>query len=159
MSFNASQWNDTEISDNGNSRAPEPGSYEVMLHDARAFTSKAGDDYVALELKVALGPEAGHEWTELRSFKNENAVRATKTTVTRLGMNVDEIATLAEFDTELKKLIGNWYTVDVKQNGKYRYVYFNGQVSNTPPMTDIPVDTSDFQPTGAGVKDDDTIPF
>lgn len=164
MTFNPSQWHDTTVDSNGNSKAPDPGTYEVMLFDARAFTSQAGDDYIALELRVATGPEAGHEWTELRSFKNEKAVKATKATVARLGMSVDEIASLDEFDTRLKQLLGNWYTVDVKQNGDYRNVYFNGQVSapSAAMRSDVPADTSDFAPatagTPAGVAEDD-IPF
>ena len=158
MSFNPQQWNTTSV-DNGKSEAPEPGTYEVLLHDARAFTSKAGDDYVALELKVATGAAAGHEWTELRSFRDEKAVKATKATVARLGMtDIDEIASLDEFDTRLKQLVGNWYTVDVKQNGDYRNVYFNGQTNGRPAMqSDVPADTSDFAPAAAG--NDDDIPF
>jgi hypothetical protein len=81
MTFDPSQWHDTTVESNNTSEAPEPGTHEVLLHDARAFTSKAGDDYVALELRVASGPATGHEWTELRSFKNEKAVKATKATV------------------------------------------------------------------------------
>lgn len=160
MTFNPQQWNTTTV-DNGNSQAPEPGTYEVLLQDARAFTSRAGDDYVALDLKVATGAEAGHEWTELRSFKNDNAVKATKATVARLGVtDIDEIASLDEFDAKLKHLIGTWYAVDVKQNGEYRNVYFNGVVSNTPAMTsDVPADTSDFQPATAGPVAEDDIPF
>jgi hypothetical protein len=163
MTFNPQQWNQTTVDSNGNSEAPDPGTYEVLLHDARAFTSKAGDDYVALELKVAAGEHAGHEWTELRSFRNEGAVRATKATVTRLGLTgIDEIASLDEFDAQLKQLIGNWYTVDVVQKGEYRNTYINGQVSNTPAASDVPADTSDFEPAtapGAAALGDEDIPF
>lgn len=158
MTFNPQQWNTTTVDSNGNSQAPEPGTYEVLLHDARAFTSKAGDDYVALELKVATGELAGHEWTELRSFRDEKAVKATKATVSRIGLtDIDQITSLDEFDTRLKQLIGNWYMVDVVQKGEYRNTYFNGQVSNTPPAPDVPADTSDFQPAAATATDD--IPF
>jgi hypothetical protein len=155
MTFNPTQWNDTNV--DSKSEAPEPGTYEVLLIDARAFTSKAGDDYVILELRVATGPSAGHEWSELRSFRDEKAVKATKATVSRLGMDVDGIATLDEFDHQLKQLIGNWYTVDIKQNGEYRNCYFNGKVTAMP-ATDVPADTSDFAPAHAGPADD-TIPF
>lgn len=158
MTFNPQQWNTTTVDSNNTSEAPDPGTYEVLLHDAKAFTSKAGDDYVALELKVAAGEHAGHEWTELRSFRNEGAVKATKATVSRLGLtDIDEIASLDEFDARLKKLVGNWYTVDVVQKGEYRNTYINGKVNNEPVTPDVPADTSDFQPAAA--TGDDDIPF
>lgn len=160
MTFNPQQWSSTTVDSNNTSDAPEPGTYEVLLQDAKAFTSKAGEDYVALELKVATGEHAGHEWTELRSFRNEGAVKATKATVARLGMNVDEIATLDEFDSQLKQLVGTWYTVDVVQKGEYRNTYINGKVNNEPVTPDVPADTSDFQSAAtAATAATDDIPF
>lgn len=161
MTFNPQQWNTTTVDNGGNSDAPDPGTYEVLLTDGKAFTSKAGNDTVVIELRVATGPAAGHEWSVLGSFRDEKATRATKTIMARLGMSgIDEIASLDEFDTRLKELVGNWYTVDVVQNGEWRNTYFNGKVDNTPPAPDVPADTSDFQPAAAGgAKADDDIPF
>lgn len=157
--FDPNAWENTNVDEGTNSTPPEPATYEVLLHDARAFTSQKDEDWVVLELRVATGHLAGYEWSELRSFRDEKAFRATKATCSRLGMSIEGITSLAEFDARLKTLIGNWYTVDVKQNGDYRNTYFNGSVS---PQSDVPAGVSDFAPAAvastAPIRDED-IPF
>lgn len=161
-SFDAGAWQNTPTDQNGD-RNPPPspdGTYEVILKDGKAITANSGDDYVILTLEVASGDQGGYTWDELRSFKSDGARGATKTTLSRLGIDVDSLTCLEDIDQAVKDKIGTWYTVDIRQNPKderYRNVYVNGTVE--PKGTDVPApDPAEFAATGAPANDDN-VPF
>lgn len=146
-------WANTNIDDQGDGReAPEPGTYDITLDDARAFTSKAGRDVVILDMRVVSGEAMGHRWTEMRGFKTEGQTKAAKATCARLGVPIDEVANLQELDAELKRLVGGYFEVEIVQNGEWRNVYVQGRA--TP--GDLPATPT---PTPAADVPDDDVPF
>jgi Protein of unknown function (DUF669) len=167
-SFDAGAWQNTPTDQNGD-RNPPPspdGTYEVILKDGKAFTANSGDDYVVLTFEVSTGDQAGYAWDELRSFKSDGARGVTKTTLSRLGIDVDSLTALDDIDQAVKGKVGDWFTVDVKQNPKddrYRNVYVNGP-STPVAATDVPAPTEQFATAGAPASPatepaEDDIPF
>lgn len=165
-SFNSDAWKNATTDQLPENEPPEPGNYMVTVRDAGAFTSKAGNDIVKAELEILPGNEyAGHRWTVISGFKSEGATGVTKALCSRLGVRIDDVASLGELDTELRGVIGQYYEVAVKQNGEYRNTYVNDRITAAP-SSDVPSDTSDFEPPqsslvpqGAGDNDDEPIPF
>lgn len=164
MTFDPQAWQSAEINEDGERTSPPPpGDYEVTITDARAFTSKANNSVLIVDMKVLGGEQTGHEWSEMRGFGSDGAIKAAKAMCSRMGIDVATIASLDELDTAVKDTIGFYYAVRVVQNGDYRNTYVNDRVTGVP-STDVPVvDTRDFKPAavgaGAGVQDDDDIPF
>ena len=157
--FDANKWASTSVEENN--PAPEPGTYEALLHDARAFTSNAGKDFVVLSWRVASGPEAGYEWDDLRGFGSDGAIKATKATLIRIGVDVDALTSLDEMDRAVQGAVGEWYVLEVKQNGDFRNTFVNQKISAPASNgSDINSDTTGFEPepVAAGVKTD-SIPF
>jgi len=146
MSFQE-MWPKAKIN-GGDGTSPPPGSYEVLLKGASAFTSKGGVDVVKLELEVVSEPERGHEWTELHNFSSQGKANALKATVSRLGIDVDAISSFSDLDTALGKRVGSYYTVDVVQKGDYLNTYIDGP--STPARQEAPM--------VASVSDED-VPF
>lgn len=149
MTF-AETWEKATSDGNENSSPPPEGTYEIALIGASAFTSKKGSEIVKLELRVVSAGEQDHEWTEIRSFGSQGAANAAKATCFRIGVDVDNVSSLDELDTELKTHVGAYYSVNVVRNGEYMNTYFE---EATQPA-EVPVD---FQP--APVPDDDDVPF
>lgn len=142
--------------DGNNDDAPPDGTHDVALVDARAFTSKAGDDFAALEFQTI---DKQHQWTLLGGFKTTQAAGFTKAACMKVGVDVDSVHSLEELDTALKAVVGGFFEVEVKRNGDFTNTYVNDgiQAQNVP---DLPADTKDLQPAAAGGKaDDDDVPF
>lgn len=158
-SFNADTWKNA-TNDLPENEPPEPGSYDVTVVDAGAFTSKAGNDIVKVELQILPGGmHAGHRWTVISGFKSDGATAVTKGMCSRLGVHIDDIATLEGLDTELQGVIGQYFAVAVKQNGDYTNTYINDRIT-AGPASDVPSDTSDFESSKTETADDnEKIPF
>jgi hypothetical protein len=74
MSFDSTWPNATADSTNNESHPPpEPGEYNVTVQDARAFTSKAGNEVMIVEMRVLDGRVQGYVWSDVRGFKSEAA--------------------------------------------------------------------------------------
>jgi hypothetical protein len=157
MSFHDS-WAKAQVSDgqggDGNRAAPDEGKFVVEVIDAAAFTSKAGDDYLKIELRVTSSEHTGYEWTELRNFKSQGAATAAKTTCAKLGIPVEQVSDFEQLDVEMKAVIGYSYAVTAARNGEYLNTYIDERVGGS----DIPSDVPRGVPAGA-VADDDDIPF
>jgi hypothetical protein len=163
MTFPTDTWQKTSI-DQDASEAPEPGTYDVVVTDGRAFTSKAGNPVIVIGFEVLGGPYNGHQWDELRGLKTEGQIKAAKATCARLGVDVDNVFSLEDIEQQLKGCVGNYYTIDVKQNGDYLNTYVQGRCETPPPASDIP--TTDVLPSKeeaaaalAAAEADDDIPF
>lgn len=129
----------------------QDGDYIALLVKATALTSKKEDDYVVLEWREL---QSGWEWTVLLGFKSQAQANLTKTACSKLGLNVDEIVSLAQLADELSVLAGGYYDVHVKTNGEYRNTYVNGP--SIEERTDVPVPLVQVPAVAA---DDDEIPF
>lgn len=160
-SFNPGAWQQADIDNTADSKAPEPGVYETSVQDARAFTSEKGNDVMVVELRVLSGPEEGHTWSEVRGFKNEGSIKAAKSMCARLGVDVASINSLDRLDTALETVIGQYYAIEVKRNGEYLNTYITGRLTSAPPKSDVPNDG--FEPVAASAAstagEDDPPPF
>jgi hypothetical protein len=87
---------------------------------------------VILEMRVLGGPLDTYSWTELRNFKSDGAIKATKATCHRLGVDVDNVFGIEDIDTQLKACVGRWYEIEVVQNGEWRNVYVQGPAGRQP---------------------------
>lgn len=159
MSF-SSTWPTATADAPAGGDAPDPGLYTVAVIDAKAFTSKKGDDWVVVELRAIGGPAADHEWPLLLGFKSQEQANFTKRACRDLGVDVDNIAGLDELDGALKQTaVGRYFNVEVKQNGEFRNTYLQG------PAEGVQGDLDDAGPAsapnggGEGLADDDDIPF
>lgn len=159
--FDANQWASTSVDDNNND-APDPGVYDVLLSNGRAFTSKAGKDVLILTWRVAAGDQSGYQWDEVYGFGSEGAVKAVKATLTRVGVDVDSLVSLEAMDEAVKAACGEWFQVEVRQNGDFRNTYVNHRVTApaTPP-SDINSDPAGFAvPAGVtGTTPTNDVPF
>lgn len=159
MSFPTDAWQNASVNnDDSNTEAPDPGasgraSLEIEMTDAKAFISKKGEAYIAIDMKVLGGPLDTYSWTELRNFKSDGAIKAAKATCYRLGVDVDNCFGIEDIDTQLKQRVGSWYEIEVVQNGEYRNVYVQGPAGRQPAPSDVPSDTSGFvSAAGTGEK-------
>jgi hypothetical protein len=156
MSF-ASTWPNAST-EGGESNPPPPGSYSVSLQDARAFTSKAGNEVMITEFRVLDGPKEGYVWSVVNTFKTPGAAGVAKSFAASLGANI-EVGTLDELDAELKLVLGTYYDVAVKQNGQYVNTYVNGRLTGAEvPASDVPVDEAAFVTTPVE-GDNGDVPF
>lgn len=138
---------------------PDPGVYDVVIADARAFQSKAGKDTLIVEWNITAGPQTGYQWPDIYGFKSEGQTKAAKGLCSRIGVDVEGIAGLGDLDAAVKTRVGEYFTVEVRQNGDYRNTYV--QASSQPALvSDVPNDA--FQPAAAasaGDADDEPLPF
>jgi hypothetical protein len=158
VSFDPNAWQNTSV-ENETSEPPDPGKYQALFSDGRAFTSNAGKDFLVLSWRIAVGPLAGHEWDTLYGLDTEGGLKAAKATLLRLSVDVDSITSLEDMDKSVKAATGDWYDVEVKQNGDWRNTFVNGRVPE-PAASDVPANTEEFAVAPAGGSAaDDTIPF
>lgn len=152
--FDASVWQtadpDAPLDSND---PPEPGEYTVVIAGARAFQSSKGNDIVIVEWNITNGPLTAYQWPDIYSFKNEGSVKAAKGMCARIGVDVEAIGSLEDLDARLHQRIGEYFTVEVKQNGQFRNTYVTGRPVGA--LSDIPNDGA-FEPVPAN---DDDIPF
>lgn len=148
MSF-AARWADADPDAAGaENNPPEAGVYDVVLIEADAFTSKAGDDYVKLRWQRVDDPT--WEWDQLQGFRTQAAASFAKREVRELGVDVDVIGSLDELRGAISTHIGSYYTVEVEQRGEYRDTYIRG--STRPDLAAAP-------PPAAAETEPDDIPF
>ncbi len=130
--------------------APDPGTYRACLSEGtRAFTSKNGKDLVKFAWTIVDGPARGYEFNDMKGFQSPGAVNALKATCARLGVDTN-VSTLEDLNGRVRAQIGDWYEIEVVQNGQYRNVYVQGKIS--PPD---PGDTSSFVPAETQAKADE----
>lgn len=159
-----SAWQQAEVNQGNSSELdpPEPGTYDAVLVGANAFTSQKGNGTVTVDWRVTGGDRDGYEWRDLRTLKSEGAIGACKTMCDRVGVDVDDVASLDELAYALKQHVGEFFEVAVVQNGEYRNTFVNGPATgDRPPATDAPTSPADFAPvTPAALPiDDEDIPF
>lgn len=157
--FDAGTWANT-TTDFDASAPPEPGIYEVLLEDGRAFTANSGKDFLVLTWRIATGPHAGHQWDALHGFGSEGAVKVAKSMLIKIGIDTDAIRSLDEMDRAVKHATGDWYVVEVKQNGEYRNTYVTSKIKAPASGSDVPADPDLFQTTpDSDTADDSSVPF
>jgi len=157
--FDAGAWASTDANAEMQSNdPPAPGKYDVVIADARAFTSKAGNDIAIVEWNITGGPQAGYQWPSLYGFKNEGQIKVAKSMCSRIGVDVDTIAGLEDLDRALKGTVGEYFQVEVTQNGEHRNTYVQGR-AGAQRASDIPEDGA-FTPAATGpVGSTDDVPF
>lgn len=159
MSTFSDTWSATTVSDNEQTEPPEPGTYEIALDDARAFTAKSGKDWFVVELRIVTGENMGHQWSVLADLTKDGGVKAAKSMSAKLGVPIDEIGSLDDLDRLAKQHVGSYYEVDVVQRGDFRNTYFRGPITGEQMSTsDVPADVPTAAAPGAAVADDE-IPF
>jgi hypothetical protein len=148
MSFSDTWPNATVDDQPDRTQPPEPGTgYTVIVRDAKALTAKnSGEDWVIIELEGIDGAAA-----QQAGF--------TKRVVRDLGVDIDSIsgASIEELDQALKPVIGQYFSVDVVQNGDYRNTYFRGPA--TVRQDELPAAAVSGGPGSAVDDDGTTIPF
>jgi hypothetical protein len=117
--------------DGGTLTPPDDGVYEVALVDAAAFTSKNGVALVKTAFKDVVSE---YEWTVLHGFKSQAQANMTKKTCRSLGIDIDNITSQDQLDAAAKELIGRYFAVTVKRDGKFENTYIDGPTSGTPPQ-------------------------
>lgn len=156
--FDPNAWQDAKVSDGSGDPPPEPGTYWATVETAEVFTSNAGEDFIRMAYRIRGGPDDGYSWSMLGgSFGSEGAVSAAKTHCARLGIDVAAIGSQEELDQALRECVGRTYEINVKQNGEYRNVYVNSDVTDDIGVSDIPAPDPDPEPAATGTDDD--IPF
>lgn len=156
--FDAAAWQQADPDSFDTSEPPAPGTYEAEFVNGRAFHSKGGNDIVVVTFRVLSGPRAGHAWDVLHGFKNDGQTKATKGTCSRLGVNVETVASLEDLDAALKAKAGEYFTVDVVRNGDYVNTYVKDRVRADTIRSDIPDDGSFAAPAAGSIPTSD-IPF
>jgi hypothetical protein len=145
-------WADADPDQGGNDNPPDDGIHDVALVDARAFTSKGGDDTVVFEWRTVDGD---YSWSQVCGFKSPKAAGFTKGQCITAGVDVDSVGSLDELDAALKECVAGFYEVEVQRNGEFVNTYIRG--GQKPSQPDVPADTAGLQPAAAS-KDDD-VPF
>ena len=138
---------------------PNPGDYDVVIADAKAFRSSKGNDIAIVEWNITNGPQTGYQWPDIYTFKNEGSIKVAKSMCSRIGIDVATISGLDDLDAQLRQQIGEYFTVEVKQNGQYRNTYVKGRPTQAP-LSDVPGEG--FEPVAAGSPapgSDTDIPF
>lgn len=155
MSFDAWHTADPDAAGNGDDlNPPDDGTYEVTLIGAAAFTAKSDAAFVKNQYQVLTGPAAGYEWTVLLGFKSQEQANVTKKACRDLGVEIDAITSQEALSEALEALVGQYYTVEVKTNGKFRNTYIQGPLVGS----DLPAPPP--EPVTAGApSDDDGVPF
>ena len=156
MNSFASTWPSATVAPDGTAESnppPEPGEYEVSVQNAKAFTSKAGNEVMVIELRDLA---TGYVWPVLNGFKSDKQTEVAKSFAARLGVSVDEVASLEELDYALKLVIGSYFRVAVVQNGQYLNTYVNERLASVALPSDVP---EGDVPTHATDADDTPIPF
>jgi hypothetical protein len=131
MTFNAAALKQA-ASAPGFDEAPPDSLYETTFRDFDIFESKAGALTLRLSWTVASGQLRDHEWSSVQTLEELNArgepnpaLPITARIVETLGVDVDSVSryegpeALAELRTQLGKLTGETYEVEVKRNGQY----------------------------------------
>lgn len=153
--FNADAWSSADPNAPMDSNdPPAPGEYDVVINDARAFQSKAGNDVAIVEWQITGGSQTGYSWPDLYGFKNDGQIKAAKAMCDRIGVDVDTVSSLEDLDARLKERIGEYFRIEVVQNGQWLNTYVRGTATQQP-LSDVPDDGA-FQPVPA---DDTDIPF
>lgn len=119
---------------------PEPGLYEVELHEIKAFTSKAGADYVIAEFQVFTGPLKGHQWTVFQGFKSQEQTNVTFGFCAAIGIDPKQATSLDELEAMLKRFEGAYYVVEVVENGSFLNTYVRDRIKEQAPTSDVPSD-------------------
>lgn len=164
MTFPTDMWQSTNVDSENTNTAPDPGpdgkaTFDVALDDARAFVSKAGNAVIVLELRIVAGPLDNYQWSELRGLKSEGQIKAAKATCARLGIeDLDTVSGIEDLESRLKERVGNYYEIEVVQNGEYRNVYFQGP-SRPSDVTGAIPSKQEAATAMAAVEGDEEIPF
>jgi hypothetical protein len=136
---------------------PADGTHTgCRLHDASAFTSKAGNDFVKFEWETS----DHYRWTVLQGFKSDEQAAVTWSEVSKLGINPTEIASLEQLNQAITAHINGYYDLAVKTNGNFRNTYINGATTQT--QASLP--TNGQEPAAVGAPStsepaEDDIPF
>jgi hypothetical protein len=155
MSFD-NTWANATVEDQDRAEAPEPGTYTVVIRDAKAITSKEkGEDWVIVEIEGLDGVAEGHQWPVIQGFRTPQAAGFTKRVCRDLGVDIDNVNNLDDLDAQLKTTIGQYHTVDVKQKGDFKNTYFQGRVT----QESLPAAATGGGPGSATNEDGDPIPF
>jgi hypothetical protein len=125
----ASTWGNASTNPQDQDDTPPPvGKHNASLDDARAFTSKQGNETLVAEFRVLDGPHEGVKWSVLHGFKNERAAGVAKSFSQSLGVDVESVTGIEELNEALKPHVGYYNT------------YVTGRLDGSTPVSDVPAD-------------------
>lgn len=157
------QWANASADENppSNMDPPGEGAFQVALTAAKALVSKKGNEVVILELRAVGPPSDGYEWTHFLRFEPQGVANIAKRTCHLIGVAVDAVESLDDLNEALQEHVGNYYDIEVKRNGDYLNVYFDGPSQSLPPTPPTQFVTDGPRQTAAKVVAgiDDDIPF
>jgi hypothetical protein len=160
MTF-SSTWGSASTNPKDQEDAPPPvGTHSVSLDDARAFTSKAGNEVLIATFRVLDGPHEGVKWDVVMGFSSEGAAGVTKSFCQSLGVDVDsvEASSIENLNDALKAHLGTYYGVDVVQKGISFNTYVTGRLDGSAPVSDVPADGAPAH-APASKEDQDEAPW
>ena len=129
---------------------PGPGTYEVVIVDGGAFTSRAGDDYAKVNLQIVGGEDAGRRFEHFMGFKHEVGARINREALIAYGLREPEsVRGIEDLDDRIAALKGTQAEVGVS----YRDDYIQIRV-----FTARPPGAPSGIPTAVATADDD-VPF
>jgi len=125
---------------------PPKGTYKIEVVGGSAFTSKDGDDYCKLDLKITAGDLEGAMFEHFMGFKNEVGARINREALLAYGLRDPEgIETIEDLDDRIAELKGTTAEVGVSYRNDYMQVRVNG---SRPPVAQQQLG-SDLTPPGA----------
>ena len=159
---------------------PPAGHYRVELAAGDAFSSQRGEDWCKLRWRITAGPHTSHEWDVIFPLEPDSPRLATTAKELKaIGVELSMVGDLAELANAIYARVGRRFRVAVTVNGNFTNTNVEAEDTQMdlglPAEAsaaarhryegDIPADTRGLPPepapvpSGAGVFDDDDIPF
>lgn len=149
---------------------PPTGTYQTVIVDGNAFTSRAGDDYAKVILQIDAGDFVGQRFQHFMGFKHEVGARINREALALYGVRPDEISSIEELDDAIAELVKRRVQAEVAVSYKNDYMQVKVLGSRTPGDSDIPSDpdpppapqtppAATFAAAAGTAGDDDAPPF
>ena len=133
---------------------PAAGVYQAEIVDGGAFTSRAGDDYAKVNLKITQGDEVGRQFEHFMGFKHEVGARINREALSAYGLHDPAgVRTILDLDDRIQALIGTHVEVGIS----YKDGYMQIRVLTSQPR-EAPDISEQFAKASNGVPADE-IPF
>lgn len=150
---------DPDAMGSSNTTPPGIGEFGCILQDARAFTSRKGDDYVAFTLTEV---QSQHTWDVLHGFSSQGQANMTKNQAREVGVDIAATTSIEVLDAQLKACIGGYFKVEVVQSGDFLNTYIRGRVNvggeQAAPAVVPPAQPPAQPPAGTGFAPGGVVP-
>jgi len=143
---------------------PPKGTYKTEVVGGNAFTSRDGDDYCKLDLRITEGELEGAQFEHFMGFKHEVGARINREALLAYGIRDPEgVQTIEDLDDRIGELKGTTAEVGVSYKDGYMQVRVNG---SRPPVAQqqlssetTPATASNDFAAAAAKKFGDDVPF